>query len=357
MNQLFVVVLIVCCHSWSFAQTFSVPESVEWDVTNERWLIGNPGSGEILWQQNGNEPQLFASGCTGGPYGLEILNGVVYACDGSGIRGFSLQNGNEVFWLNLNAQFLNGLTTDGDSVLYATDFSGAAIYRINPAQQQYYLLAENMSVTPNGIVYDASHSRCVFATWGTNAPVSAIGIQTPYTISTLMTTNLGNCDGIARDQYGMYYLTCWSNGRVNRISPDFSGTPVAFGPVLTSPADIDIRPGNTDTIGIPESGANRVTFVPLGTNEVAQFAPETPFSVRYDGVTGQLVTEGMFLQTTEVALNVLTTDGREIAAFRFYPAENGKTVRHFSADDLPKGICLLSVSQGNVKVYEKVCVY
>src|SRR5687767_15104022 len=63
----------------SFAQSFDSPESVEYDVVNSRWLVGNHGSGEVLEYSPGSGTLTpFCSGMTTGPYGIEILGNVLY---------------------------------------------------------------------------------------------------------------------------------------------------------------------------------------------------------------------------------------------------------------------------------------
>jgi hypothetical protein len=246
------------------AQSYNGPESVEWDAANNRWLIGNTGSHAILARTPSGVLSTFVASTTSGPYGLEILGNVLYACSGGSIKGYDLTTGSQVFNLNLGASFLNGLTTDGDSVLYTTDFSNKDIFRVNPATNQFYAISTNTVSTPNGIIYDGPNNRCIFVSWGGSAPIKAIGLNPPYTISTLATTTLGNCDGITRDQLGYWYVTAWSNNRLNRFASDFTGGFTAMNSfVLNSPADIDCKIGTIDTVGVPNSGNNTCTFIPL----------------------------------------------------------------------------------------------
>lgn len=258
--------LLICSlllSATAFAQVYSSPESVEWDSLNNRWLISNTTSHAILARSVGGTLTTLVPNTTSGPHGIEILNGVVYACCGGRVKGYDLTSGLEVFNMNLFGSFLNGMTTDGDSVLYVTDFSNKDIFRINPTTNQSYVMSSNTSSTPNGIIYDGPNNRCVFIPWG-SAPIKAISLTPPYTITNITTTTLSNCDGITRDQNGYWYITAWGNNRLNRFRPDFTGghtVLTAF--VLNSPADIDVKPGSTDTVGVPNSGNNTCTFIPL----------------------------------------------------------------------------------------------
>lgn len=328
------------------AQTFQSPESVEWDETNQRWLIANTNDGKILQQTVGQSPANFASGCTDGPYGIEILGNVVYANDGGRIRGFSLTDGTEVFNLNLGAVFLNGLTTDGDSVLYATDFSGYKIYRVNPTTNQYYLMAGSLPNSPNGIIYDDANERCLFVNWGSNAKIKAISILPPYTVTDVMPTTLGNCDGISRDQYGYYYVTSWSNNRLNRVNPDFSGTPSALSTVLSHPADIDIKIDAIDTAGVPNTSSNTVVYIPLASsaNVVEQVQqPNLHFFYNAEHATGMV---DVILPTQEeVAVTIHDLNGKVLFNAVKAPEFSGKNYFELPLGDLAKGTYVLTVQQ------------
>lgn len=247
------------------AQSFSSPESVEYDDAGQRWFVGQNGTGVINVYSPGSNTLLpFASGLTTGPHGLEVMGSRLYVCDGGYIRGYDLSTGTQSFSLNLGATFLNGLTTDGTNYLFATDFSAKKIYRICPATNTFNVMTTTTK-TPNGIYYDGANNRCVFVTWGTNAPIQAMSLG-DSTVSTLLTTTLSNCDGITRDAAGYWYVTAWGGNKLCRVDPGFTAAPVSVMTGLSSPADIDINLAG-DSIGIPNNGnLNNVVFytVPTG---------------------------------------------------------------------------------------------
>jgi len=248
-----------------YSQVYSGPESVEWDAANNRWLISNTTSHAILARTQSGTLTTFVPSTTNGPHGIEILGNVLYACCGTSIKGYDLTSGTQVFSIAITgASFLNGLTTDGDSVLYATDFSALDIIRINPTTNKFYKISTNTVSTPNGIIYDGPNNRCVFVNWGTNADIKAIGLNPPYTVSTITATTLDNCDGITQDHLGYYYVADWGSDRLSRFASDFSGgftSMTSF--VLTNPADIDCKFSTIDTIGVPNTSPNTCSFIPL----------------------------------------------------------------------------------------------
>ncbi len=189
-----------------------------------------------------------------GPHGIEILGDKVYACAGGFIRGYNLSNGANVFNLNLGGTFLNGLTSDGVNFLYATDFSAKKIFKIDSNATSFTTIATGLVKTPNGILCEPELNRCLIVNWGANAPILAIDLIT-NSITTVLATTLGNCDGITKDSCGNYYVTAWSNNKLNKFNPALTGTFTVVPGTLTSPADIDCRFGTTfDTVGIPGGG-------------------------------------------------------------------------------------------------------
>jgi|688.fasta_scaffold00535_19 hypothetical protein len=259
MIRLLFFVNICLCFSF-YGQTLSSPESIEWDQANNRWLIGNTGNGTILTRSEAGVLGNFVSGIPSGPYGIEILGNVVYACSGSTIRGYNLTTGASVFSLNVGATFLNGLTSDGTSYLYATDFSAKRIIRVDVAAGTFTNLATALAKTPNGIYYDGPNNRCVYVTWGSNASIMTIDLAT-NNVTTLLNTTLGNIDGITRDSCGFYYVTAWSNNRLNRFNPSLTGTHTVLPQVLSNPADIDCRFGSVDDLVGITNNNNTVSFV------------------------------------------------------------------------------------------------
>lgn len=249
MKKTILVVLGVLQSALVFSQTLNGPESIEWDQDQTRWLIGNKGNGTILARSENGTLTNFVTGIASGPYGIEIMGDVLYTCQGGVIRGYLLTTGATVFTLNLNATFLNGLTSDGDRFLYTTDFTAKKIFKIDVVSVSFTTMASGLAKTPNGILYDGENNRCVFVTWGSNAPIMAIDLTT-NAISTVLATTLSNCDGITRDRCGNYYVSSWGNNRLNRFDASLTGTHTVLPTALSSPADIDTRFDQTaDIIG------------------------------------------------------------------------------------------------------------
>ena len=241
------------------AQSYSGPESVEYDYAGRRWLIANTSSHQVLSRDSSGTLSIFASGLGSGPYGIEIVGDTLFCCSGGSIKGYLLSTGTSVFNLNIGASFLNGMTHDNSGNLIATDFSSKKIFKINIAAQTFSAIASAMTTTPNGIVFDSLNNRCVYVNWGSNAPICAIDMTT-NAITTLTPTTLSSCDGVTRDGSGRYYVSTWGTQSVVRFDSSFTGPPTTVATSLSSPADIYYNVLG-DTLAIPNSGNNTVTFV------------------------------------------------------------------------------------------------
>jgi hypothetical protein len=234
--------------------------------------------------------------------------------------------------LNLGATFLNGLTTDGANYLFATDFSAKKIYRIDPANSTFNLMVTTVK-TPNGIYYDGANNRCVFVTWGSNAPIQAMSLA-DSTISTLTTSTYGNMDGITRDNAGYWYATCWSNNSLVRWTPTFTTPSVVMGS-LNSPADIDINAAG-DSIGIPNSGSTTVVFYTNITTGISLLT-QTNFTL-FPNPSATDCTVTFAAPQSNAQVTLTDASGRTVRSMRF----SGMTLV-IERDDLEAGIYLLNV--------------
>ncbi len=246
----------------SIAQTYNGPESVVYDTTGKRYFISNNGANQILARDTSGTLSIFTSSISSGPHGLEIVDTVLYACDGSSMKGFGLSSGSVVMNLNLGATFLNGICSDGSNYIYTTDFNAKKIFKINIAAQTFTTFCTGLVKSPNGIIYDGANQRIIWVTWGTNAPIMR-ALLSDSSVSQVTATTLGNCDGIVRDGSGRYYVSAWNTQSIYRFDSAFASAPVAVVTGLSSPADIYYNLTN-DSLVSPNAGNNTVTFHYMG---------------------------------------------------------------------------------------------
>jgi hypothetical protein len=119
-------------------------------------------------------------------------------------------------------------------------------------------MAQNLVQSPNGILYDEAENRLIFVNWGNNSPIKSLSLIDSV-VTTIIQTILSNCDGIARDADGNYYISSWGNNSVMKYNSTFSASPSIAISGMNKPADIGINTFD-EILAIPNSGNNSVIF-------------------------------------------------------------------------------------------------
>lgn len=240
---------------------YNGPESVEHDPVGQRYFISNTGSNSIVQRGMDGTVLPFAANLPAAPYGLELKGDTLFACMGGSIRGYSTADGGQVFNLALGAAFLNGITTDGE-FLYATDFTGKKIFKVNVAAMTFTTLVANTVTTPNGIVWDGAMERLWVVNWGSNAKIKSYDRNTGAELSSY-TTALTNMDGVALDCQGRIIVSSWLPNRLTRFENTFTqAAEIILDSGLDHPADLDYD-AVYHRLGVPNSGSNSVVFQEL----------------------------------------------------------------------------------------------
>jgi hypothetical protein len=249
-------------YSLSYGQ-LNGPESIDYDPVNNRYLIANSANGKIMQRSVNGTISQFVANISPNPYGIEVVGNTVYACCSGKVLGFDLTTGLQVFSVNLGATFLNGITHDNSGNLFVTDFSAKKIYRIKIATQTFNLFAQNLTNSPNGIIFDEPSNSLVFVNWGSSAKIKRCSLA-DSSVVTILTTSYMNIDGIARKANGDFYISVWGTNSVYKYNNNFTSTPALVVSGLSSPADIYYN-NLSDTLAIPNSGNNTLTFVGQST--------------------------------------------------------------------------------------------
>lgn len=253
MRQLLIIPLLAGCVGNA---QYSGPESVEYDPVGDRYFVSCTGSNSIKQRAQDGTVTDFVTGISGAPYGIELKGDTLFACVGGNVKGYLTSTGEEVFDIDVNGTFLNGLATDGH-FLYATDFNDYTILKINPDDVSFNTLIPSTAQKPNGIVYDPMLNKLWVAFWGSTARIRSYDRETGAELSSF-TTALTNIDGITLDCNGNILVASWSPNRITRFEPTFT-TPAEtlIGSGLSSPADIDYDAIH-NRVCIPNSGSNTV---------------------------------------------------------------------------------------------------
>jgi len=299
--KIIVIQLLVLITLAGNAQSYSGPESAEYDAANSRWLIANTTSHEVIARSSTGTLSVFVGGLGSGPHGIEIVGDTLFCCSGASIKGYLLSNAAQVFNLNLGATFLNGLTHDNSGNLITTDFTAKKIFKVNIVAQTFTTIATTLVQSPNGIVFDAANNRCVFVNWGGSAPIKAIDMTT-YAVTTLLTTAFSNCDGISRDGQGRYYVSNWGGQSIVRYDSAFAFAPSTVVTGLSNPADIYYNTLD-DTLAIPNAGNNTVTFVGFGVSTgLNESTLENKYSIYPNPAGNQIRIQNPELKIKEISV-------------------------------------------------------
>jgi hypothetical protein len=314
-------------YSLSYGQ-LNGPESIDYDPVNNRYLIANSANGKIMKRSVNGTISQFVANISPNPYGIEVVGNTVYACCSGKVLGFDLTTGLQVFSVNLGATFLNGITHDNSGNLFVTDFSAKKIYRIKIATQTFNVFAQNLTNSPNGIIFDEPSNSLVFVNWGSSAKIKRCSLA-DSSVVTILTTSYTNIDGIARKANGDFYISVWGTNSVYKYNNNFSSTPALVVSGLSSPADIYYN-NLTDTLAIPNSGNNTLIFVGQSTVSLS----EENFSevVIYPNPSANL----LFITSSEKQLARIELINESGIVAAIYPVDNALDVS-IDIKDVEKG--------------------
>ena len=293
------------------AQSLTAIEGVEYDPTNQIFLVGN---GNNVVRMHSDAIPQGTLGAAKSNYGMEVMNGVLFSIVGTAIRGYDVTTGAQVMTHSLSgASFLNGMASNGTDKLWVSDFSAKKIYELNVANLSAptsSIVVANTTSTPNGLTYDAANNRLVMVSWGANASIKAIDLAT-YTLSVITTTNLGNCDGVDHDSYGNYYVSSWSPNAITKFSNDFTTTStVTVTGGVSSAADICYAE-EIDTLAIPCTGNNVVKFVGFNPSFVVEGNTSEFQAYGFPTEVKDMFTVGFDLpQAVDVNIRLFDVNGR-----------------------------------------------
>lgn len=257
-HLLYASLILVGCSSRA---QYSGPESVEYDPVGNRYFVSCTGSNSIKQRDQSGTVTDFVTGISGAPYGIELKGDTLFACVGGGVKGYLTSTGEEVFSIDLNGTFLNGLASDGH-FLYATDFSDYTILKVDVEAHSFNTLVPSTAQKPNGIVYDPTLDKLWVGFWGSGARIRSYDRGTGAEL-TSFTTSLTNIDGITLDCDGNILVSSWTPARVTRFEPTFTQaaeTVISSG--LNNPADIDVDLVH-GVVCIPNAGNNTVVLPEL----------------------------------------------------------------------------------------------
>ena len=323
----FITLLFTSITSLLFAQSYNVPESVDYHIGTSSFLVSNSGNGQILTDDGLGNLNILATGVGTGPHGLEVIDDLVYACSGGRLKAYNVLNGNQTLNHNINGQFLNGITHKGNDI-FITDFSGEKLYRYNTLSGNHNLFA-SFNSRPNGIVYDYLLDRLLVVGWDSSAPIWEVNLN-DSSVSVLAITNHSNIDGIALDACGNYYVSVWGNNAIYQYDANFTN-PQILATGQSQPADIFYE-SNSQTLAVPNSGNNTVNFISINC---------TPSNTEEHKEKSSYISDN-YLYCEEGRKSLYNTCGQLVWE------KSGSVI---NIEDLPTGIYILKSNKQSEKIY------
>ena len=266
---------------------FDIPESVRHDPGQDVYFVSNVGQGATAKDNNGYISRVYLDGrpasvrfIAGGsnsvilhaPKGLALAGDTLWVADVDAVRAFNRVSGAPLVSVDLSrlgARFLNDIAIGPDGALYVTDtglhFAPDAVthpgpdrvFRVGPDRVPSIALEGAPLELPNGITWDAPHSRFLIVGFGSRREVLAWRPGDPR--PTVLAAGPGDFDGIEAWRPGSFLIASQADSSVY----SFDGTnftSVANG--LPSVGDIGID-RLRNLLLAPLLDLNRIEAIPL----------------------------------------------------------------------------------------------
>lgn len=362
LTHLFIsVVFLLFFGNASFAQNSSKAESVEYDPVENRFLVGSDDVSIIEIDSLGDF-SYFGNGLDSN-LGIEVMDGNLFCIVGEDLmKVYDLATETEIAELSIaGAQFLNGMTSDGVSKIWVTDFVGRAIYEIDfsDLSQPVILELANMDDIPNlpnGITYDEVNNRLVFVSWNDEV-IRQLNLEDGSISIVAENIGISNMDGIDLDKENNFYVASWSpESRITKFSSDFSEREVLNIPGVQSPADICVA-DEINMLAIP-SFQHDVIFWPLETttsNNVVHESNGIGVDVFPNPSKGELHIQLSNQDWQDMALQLIDNGGRITNTWLFQ--NNQRNSLSLDLFEHPNGVYTLSVLlDGRIQGSKKIVI-
>ncbi|MCF8374706.1 MAG: hypothetical protein K9H64_24010 [Bacteroidales bacterium] len=256
----------------AFSQLLNSPESIVFDNQHKRYMISNAantrnGGSIVSMDPASRDYSDFVTTGVNSPKGLVIVNNILYCTDVNSVKGFNLEDGSQVFQVDVQgSSFLNDITSDNAN-LYISDSNTNAIFKINIASENVEeIYKDNGLIKPNGVYFDEKQNRLLICSFRLASPIQALDLKLKR-IFTLSPITLNQLDGIVLDRDGNCYVSSWADDAVYKFDPGFNEEPKVFSNGHFGPADIFYSP-DFNLIAIPNFKSNAIDLIEIGDNSI-----------------------------------------------------------------------------------------
>ncbi len=334
------------------------PECVVYDSVNSRYLVSNWNDGKIVAiDSNGN--QSYFKQRTGHALGNCIVGDTFYVSIGTAILGLNLNNPEDtVMYLPVSGTTqMDGMAADDNNNLYVLASIQARLIKINLSNHSYSVfVGSGISARPQDVIFDKKHNRLLICSWYNNPPIQAVDLA-DSSISDIVLTPNGNCDGLALDDNGNCYYSSWASNAIHTYDSTFTNPPVLFSSGHSGPSNICFNAKDNE-IAIPCFNTNRLNLIPVIPVQIKEVdAVPTGFALMQNYPNPFNPTTKIEFRIAKfafVTLKVYDILGSEVATpvDGFMPAGSHKV--EFDAHLLPSGIYFYQLKQDNNTLTKKM---
>jgi len=258
----FTTILCLLCTLTPFslirAAQLDAPESVVHDFLNNRYLISNVGSGDIIARAMDGTLNVFNDVTSVSIRGITLVGDTLFAAGNEGLMGFDLATGNNILTVAIpEGLFLNDIAADTSGNVYISD--GDILYQIDPLAGTYFQFLTTLSGS-NGIYFDEMYNR-LLVTQEDPARLSAINLD-DKTVTDLVNTPAKMLDGLTMDAQRRVYVTSWETDKVYQFEPDFSNAGTEIQSTHDGPADLcfDFK---RNALVVPNMSQNTISVIDM----------------------------------------------------------------------------------------------
>ena len=257
----FILSLLLLVSGISMSQSYNKPESIVYDQRADRYFISNKVGNTIVQLDSNNKLTNFVTSDLNAPKGLLIVGDTLISVNNTSVQGFLLSDASRVLNVSIEgAVFMNDVTSDNKGNLYVSDTQAGVIFQISLKTGKYSSLISHLK-NPNGLLYDSKSNSILICNWGQNAKIQSFNLSDSR-LSDLVTTELSNLDGLARDNAGNIYVSSWGSNAVYMFEPSFKNRPILISEGHNGPADISIIQ-DKQILTIPNFNSDKIQFVNL----------------------------------------------------------------------------------------------
>jgi len=355
-NLLFFILL---SSTYLFGQNLlNGPECVSFDSLNNRYLVSNWNNGSIIAIDSSGNHSYFKQGL-GHALGNCIAGNTFYVSLGTVILGLNLDNPNDtIMYLPITGTTqMDGMTVDDNNHLYVVASIQAKIYKVNLLNQTYSLfVSSGVSARPQDVIYDKNYNRLLICSWYDNSPIQAVSLN-DSTLSNLVTTPMGNCDGLALDENGNYYFSSWATNSIHIYNTTFINPPDLFSSGHNGPSNLCFN-SRDNIIAVPNFNSNSISLISIAPTSVGENNPalsEFKLLQNYPNPFNPKTTINYTItESGVVSIKVFNALGNEIKMLLNEEKQAGSYKIDWNAEGFASGIYFYSLTAGDFKETKKM---